>query len=245
MTGCTVLLAPGRNPVSGRARTGPAEAAAVSMAQRAGLTPRLLHAGGGAGAMLARGLGLGAARLDLLEIGAEDDPVPALAAALSGALAGQGAGLILTGPRAETGEGSGMVPYLLGAALGLPVLDECLALRREGGALVAIRRAGPGTRQVIALPDRAILVASAAAPPAALGRLIRDPAALCTRHAADAPHDARHDIPPRPARRMPPPIGPAAATETGGAAIGDAEAGAAAMLDVLDKAGLLPPAGRR
>lgn len=230
MDECVVLLSRGRHPVSGRARLVPAEAAAIAMAQRAGLAPRLLHAGqGGVEGPLSRGLGLGAARLDLIEIGEADDPLPALADALAGA------DLILAAARAEAGECSGMVPFLLGAALGRTVLSGCIGLGRRDGRLVATRKVDLSRREVVAVPEGAVVVVDASAPRAALGRLV-EPSAH--RLAGRAEPDPRQAEPARAARKRPPPIGGPRETGGEGRRVSGAEEGAKAILDLLRKADL-------
>ncbi|MGH6720374.1 MAG: electron transfer flavoprotein subunit beta [Alphaproteobacteria bacterium] len=114
-----VLVSVGRHPASGRSRRANRDARAVELGLRlAGPALRVVHAGDPAAPGLRDYLGMGVARLGVLTIGAGDDPVPALIAHLRA----RPADLILTGTRAEAGEDSGLVPYLVAEALGVPLI---------------------------------------------------------------------------------------------------------------------------
>lgn len=161
----TVLLSRGLHPVSGRPRPAPLDAAAIRLGL--GLGPVCgLHAGPEDPA-LRDYLGHGLDLLRRLDLPAEADPLPALAAYLAAALAaGTGTRLILAGKRAEGGEDSGQLPYLLAARLGLPIIADAVALRVAGTGMVIEQALPRGARRRIALAGPAVVTVHPAAPPA-------------------------------------------------------------------------------
>jgi len=236
VTRCTVLVSTGRNPVTGRPRLPPEEAAAISLAVRGGLEPRLLHAGSPDAALaLRRGLGLGSPALDILDVGVRGDPLAALIAHLQG----DRPEIILCGARAEAGECSGMVPHRLGAALGRTVITRCLDLSRDGASWIVRTRMSGGTRRVLGLPPcGAVLTLATGAITATLGSRWDADRGTVTAWPVDAPDDPRHARPARPSRRLPPPIAPPRDIAGGGRVLKDAGEGAEAILELLDEIGL-------
>jgi electron transfer flavoprotein beta subunit len=242
----TVLLSMGGHPASGRPRLAPGEAAALSLAR--GLAATLpggcigaLHAGPAANAgPLRAALGLGAARLDLLAIGPNEDPLPALAAAL----ATEPARLVLTGSAAETGLGSGTLPYALAEMLGWPLAEAVTALAAaQAGTVDLLCAESGGRRRRLRQPLPAIVVVRPdAAPPglAALGPMRRGTVGI---RPAEAVPDlaAAWDL--RPARRRPRRLDRSPAAEaSAGAAIQSPQTPAEAadlILDFLRNEGLL------
>ncbi|HBX56884.1 electron transfer flavoprotein subunit beta [Pseudomonas sp. UBA2684] len=113
------LVSVGAHPTSGRARRAEQDARAVELGLRlAGDTLQVLHAGDPHAEALRAYLGMGLAEITVLEQAAQADALPALAEYLSEA----GAQMVLTGSQAETGEGSGMLPFLLAERLGWPLV---------------------------------------------------------------------------------------------------------------------------
>ncbi|AZD63447.1 Electron transfer flavoprotein, beta subunit [Pseudomonas chlororaphis subsp. aurantiaca] len=78
----------------------------------------MLHAGDIAEPALRAYLGMGLEQMHVLEQSAGADALPALTDYLRDA----GAQVVLTGSQAETGEGSGMLPFLLAENLGWPLV---------------------------------------------------------------------------------------------------------------------------
>ena len=114
-----VLVSIGVHPASGRPRRAEQDARAVEMGlQLAGDNLHVLHAGDPQEPALRAYLGMGLHELHVLEQPAGADALPVLREYLRAA----GAQLVLTGSQAETGEGSGMLPYLLAEQLGWPLL---------------------------------------------------------------------------------------------------------------------------
>lgn len=118
----TVLLSAGRHPVSGDTVLPRLEAQMIRIAAGLGAV-RGLHAGDAA-APASDGLGHGLGQLAHLRIGAGADPVPVLAAALSAAKPE----LILAGRRSQGQAETGLVPYALAKALGLPIVCDAIAI---------------------------------------------------------------------------------------------------------------------
>nr|WP_298118665.1 electron transfer flavoprotein subunit beta [uncultured Pseudomonas sp.] len=113
------LVSIGAHPSSGRPRRAEQDARAVELGLRlSGDKLQLLHAGDPHADALRAYLGMGLREIGVLEQAPGDDALPALAAYLGGA----DAQLVLTGSQAETGEGSGLLPYLLAEQLGWPLV---------------------------------------------------------------------------------------------------------------------------
>jgi electron transfer flavoprotein beta subunit len=147
-----VLVSVGRHPVSGAARYSRNDAAALeiarTLAEMHAVSPDALHAGDASNPALTDYLALGAARIEVLACGDDDDAIAVLAARL------QGYDLVLTGTRAEGAYDSGMLPYRLAAALGYPLLGSAAQVSVADGR-VAVRQFLPkGVRRRVdaALP---------------------------------------------------------------------------------------------
>ncbi|MFT4066477.1 electron transfer flavoprotein subunit beta/FixA family protein [Paraburkholderia sp.] len=130
-----VLVSVGRHPVSGVARYSRNDAAALTIAlslvRTHAATLDVLHAGDPSNPALSEYLALGARSVEVLETAADADPVAPLAARL------RGYDLILTGTRAEGAFDSGMLPYRVARALGLPLVGAAVDLGvRDGCAQV-------------------------------------------------------------------------------------------------------------
>ena len=129
------LVSVGAHPTSGRARRAEQDARAVELGlQLAGDKLQVLHAGNAEEPALRAYLGMGLGELHVLEQPPEADALPVLADYIRDAAAQ----VVLTGSQAETGEGSGMLPFLLAEKLGWPLVTglaevESLA---DGFALV-------------------------------------------------------------------------------------------------------------
>ena len=120
MTVATVaLVSIGVHPASGRARRAEHDARAVELGlQLAGDNLHVLHAGNPHEPALRAYLGMGLDELQVLEQPPGADAVPVLRDYIREV----GVQLVLAGSQAETGEGSGMLPYLLAEQLGWPLL---------------------------------------------------------------------------------------------------------------------------
>ena len=113
------LVSIGAHPTSGRPRRAEQDARAVELGlQLAGDNLQVLHAGDIAEPTLRAYLGMGLAQLHVLEQPAGADALPVL----GDYLRDTGAQVVLTGSQAETGDGSGMLPFLLAEQLGWPLI---------------------------------------------------------------------------------------------------------------------------
>ena len=162
-----VLVSVGRHPLTARARRADQDARAVEMAltlQNASVS--LLHAGqqDSENEEAIRGyLGMGIDSVDLIEQKPQADVVPALAKALRNSAAQ----LVLTGTRAETGEASGITPYLLAEALGWPIITGLAAVEQiEQGTAVVLQALPRGKRRRLRIRLPAIATVDSSAPPA-------------------------------------------------------------------------------
>lgn len=190
----TALVSVGRHPVTGRARRAEYDARAVEL----GLSLvgdgslRLVHAGecsSEAEAALRGYLGMGIAAVDVLHQPAGSDIVPALEAWLRD----QGPRLVLCGARGETGEGSGLVPFLLAERLGWSIVCGLAAVESVDGDTMTVLQALPrGQRRRLKVRLPAVVTVDAAAQaarqsafgPARRGELKRFDVAVAPDHAA-------------------------------------------------------------
>ncbi|KEA63774.1 Electron transfer flavoprotein, beta subunit [Marinobacterium lacunae] len=146
----TALVSLGKHPGSGRERRAEQDARAVEMGLT--LSPKgleVLHAGNPQSESLRAYAGMGLKMLRVLEQGEGADAVPALSHYLNQ----QKPDIVLTGVRAESGESSGMMPYLLGKALGWPVVTRIAEIvsidHGEANLLQALPR---GQRRALRVP---------------------------------------------------------------------------------------------
>lgn len=144
------LLSIGLHPASGRARCAAQDARAVELGLRlAGQAVRLLHVGGEDEDTLRRYLGMGAPQIEVLPATAEDDAVAPLVTHFQN----QPADVILAGARAERGEASGMLPYMLAERLGLPHVPRIADIRRLDKTSAEVLQALPrGQRRALRVP---------------------------------------------------------------------------------------------
>lgn len=113
------LVSIGQHPQSGRVRRAEQDGRAVELGMNLGgdnLT--VLHAGDPQEQALRTYAGMGLSSMQVLNLDMQDDAVPALADYLQQLRPD----IVLTGVRAESGESSGMVPYLLAEKLNWPVV---------------------------------------------------------------------------------------------------------------------------
>ncbi|MFZ3206747.1 MAG: electron transfer flavoprotein subunit beta [Pseudomonas sp.] len=134
------LVSVGAHPTSGRARRAEQDARAVELGLRlAGDQLQVLHAGDPQEEALRAYLGMGLGEMAVLEQPPGADALPALTDYLRHA----GAQLVLTGSQAETGEGSGMLPFLLAEQLGWPLVVGLAEVEKIENGLAQVLQALP------------------------------------------------------------------------------------------------------
>ncbi len=183
----TVLVSVGRHPLTGRARRADHDARGVELAltlDKARIS--LLHAGAldeeSENAM--RGyLGMGFPALTLVEQPHGADVIPALADRLNDARPQ----LVIAGERAEQGEGSGLLPYLLAERLGWPLVSGLADVEKiENGVATLLQALPRGQRRRLQVRLPAIITVDAAASsarqsafgPSRRGEIEAEPAAV-------------------------------------------------------------------
>lgn len=179
MSQISVLVAPCTHAVSGRPTRSPADATAVALALALGQPVKLLSAGPMPERVARDYLALGA---PVLEVLACDDPT-AVAATLLPAL--RNSPWVLTGTRAASEQGSGMLPHALASLLNRPVVTDVIAVQPEGASWIVTQALPKGARRRLRISAPAVLVISAAAPQtlrhsladAMAGQIVRQPAA--------------------------------------------------------------------
>ena len=115
-----VLVSAGRHPVSGEPRHCHNDSLALALGLNLASKVKVLHAGTPSNSALQDYFALGATQIDVVPN--SGDMIENLAAQLTDT------NLILTGTRAENGEDSGLLPYLLSAKLGLPLVADALSI---------------------------------------------------------------------------------------------------------------------
>ncbi|WP_088348904.1 MULTISPECIES: electron transfer flavoprotein subunit beta [Rhodomicrobium] len=190
MPSVAVLLSVGRHPASGRARRAPLDARALEMAfSLPNAAVHAIHAGNPDEPALRDYLGMGMERLTVLSIPRDGDPVPALTAHLEQL----SPDMVLCGSRAEGGEDSGMVPYLIAHALGYAMVADIAAVSASAATATLTQALPRGRRRLIetGLPVVATVNTAAPAPrQSSFGRARRGVIDIL---AADAPPDTLAD----------------------------------------------------
>ncbi|QUX95514.1 electron transfer flavoprotein subunit beta [Marinomonas sp. CT5] len=115
------LVSVGRHPQSGRSRRAEQDGRAVELGLKlSGKELTVVHAGHSQEPVLRQYAGMGLSSLTVLEQESNCDAL----AVLSTFLHDQKPDVVLTGVRAESGESSGMLPYLLAEHLGWPLVPR-------------------------------------------------------------------------------------------------------------------------
>ncbi|WP_409523976.1 electron transfer flavoprotein subunit beta [Nitrincola sp. MINF-07-Sa-05] len=164
-TTIAVLLSVGSHPLTGRARRAEQDARALEMALALPETDtQLIHAGqlnDNSEPALRSYLGMGPQQMTLIQQAQQSDVLPALEKHLRQL----GPKLILCGSRAEAGEGSGLLPYLLAEKLGWPLISGLAAIESVDGSSATVLQALPrGQRRRLRVKLPALLTIDSAAP---------------------------------------------------------------------------------
>lgn len=158
MTRIALLVSAGRNPVSGAPRAARCDAVALEIARKLPGELTVLHAGDPGNPALADYLAYGAASVEVLPLPSGAEIAPALADRLAGF------DLILCGSRAEDGEESGLLPYLLAERLNLPLVPQALSLDLQGGAAEITQFLPKGARRKVQVDLPAVVCIHPMAP---------------------------------------------------------------------------------
>jgi electron transfer flavoprotein beta subunit len=182
-----VLVSIGRHPASGRARRAPLDARALEMGLR--LLPDaeiyVIHAGDPSQAVLRDYLGMGPERLTVLGVESGCILVPLIAH-----LAVLAPDIILAGSRAEGGEDSGMLPYLVAQSLGCGIVSDVAALDIAGRRALLTQALPRGRRRLIETRLPVVAAVNAAGPEPRQSAYARARRGIIDSIAVDAPADA-------------------------------------------------------
>ncbi len=157
-----VLVSVGQHPVSGRPRRADQDARAVELGLAlAGRSLSLIHVGDADEPALRQYLGMGLSTMTVLQEAPEADAAPSLLQHF----ATHTPDIILTGVRAERGEASGLLPYLLAERLGWPLVP-CVAEVRavENGRAEVLQALPRGQRRALIVPLPFVATVDSAAP---------------------------------------------------------------------------------
>jgi len=143
----TSLISVGQHPKSGRARRAEQDARAVELGLNlSGDQLEMLHVGAGDEAVMRSYLGMGLPKMTLLKQDDSADAVPVLC----DYLASHAPDILLTGVRAESGEASGMLPFLLAEKLGWPLVSRIAEIGDVNDGVAEVLQALPrGQRRAI------------------------------------------------------------------------------------------------
>ncbi len=151
----TTLVSAGRHPISGASRHCHNDSIAMmlglNMAQSCLSEHRVLHAGKAESEALNDYLALGAGQIDVIPTADNADIVDCLMAEL------KEVDLILTGSRAESGQDSGLLPYLLAQKLAVPLVAQALSMKQNGDMIEVMQFLPHGERRQVAVKWPAII----------------------------------------------------------------------------------------
>lgn len=196
------LISIGKHPQSGRERRADQDARAVELGLS--LSPNnltVLHVGDAKQQALRQYAGMGVGEIHVLEAPVQADAV----ASLTDYFQENAPSIILTGVRAESGESSGMVPYLLAEKMGWPMVSRIANIVSIQEGVAEVLQALPrGQRRVIKVALPFVASVDSAAPEArqsAFGPASR--AALSIQTCAIEKDDVSENWTETPARKRP------------------------------------------
>lgn len=153
----TVFISVARHPKSGRTMLAPNDARALAVAKRLVQQPNVVHVGPKEHEWTLRQyLGLGIDEIQWIQPHADQD----VATLIAGYLMANPCEIAMFGERAQGGEDTGLVPYLVAEANGLPLVDQVLAI--TDGELTQFQP--KGKRRTLALSTPSVITVSSNAP---------------------------------------------------------------------------------
>ncbi|WP_410708001.1 hypothetical protein [Bradyrhizobium sp. BWA-3-5] len=190
-------------------------------------------------------LGMGLARLDVIATEAEADPVPALCAYLDK----NPAPIVLAGSHAETGNDTGLLPYLVAPHIGATIIPGIVTIAPQRDGTGVTQTMTRGRQRELFVQGRALFTVGRSGPPPpqiAWARARRGQLNVI----ANSQVEVIEDLQPkttseRPARHRPKRIGPVDlhTRASGGALTGlTADEAACMILDYLEPLLVLPQA---
>ncbi|WP_251881588.1 electron transfer flavoprotein subunit beta [Grimontia kaedaensis] len=158
-----VLVSAGQHPLSGRPRRAERDAKALEMALTQSESAMVVFAGDPQSSAVREYLGMGVSKVNVLKQPEGADT----SVALVDFVKSQQPQLVFCGARAEQGESSGMVPYLVADGVGAAVVPEVVDVMEQTDSHVEVLQAlAGGQRRKLRVALPAVLVASASAPEA-------------------------------------------------------------------------------
>ncbi|WCN08992.1 electron transfer flavoprotein subunit beta [Marinomonas mediterranea] len=156
------LVSIGRHPQSGRARRSEQDARALELGLKlSGTNLRVAHAGNPEDAVLRQYAGMGLKEMTVLKQSIEVDVIPSLRHYIES----QSAQIALLGVRSESGESSGMVPYILAESLGWPIVSRVADIVSVENGIAEVLLALPrGQRRAVSVRLPFIATVDNAAP---------------------------------------------------------------------------------
>lgn len=161
MIKCVTLISEGRHPSSGWPRCSPVDRRAIELCLGITGAERIfLHAGNPDSSIIADYLGMGIGTLNVLKITDRFDILPPITAMLSD----WQPDLIFLGERSDGREETGMVPYLIGRALNIPVMPAVEKVVEKDGEIIGFLVLEAGRRRRLHVTPPAVVVVSGKAP---------------------------------------------------------------------------------
>ena len=162
MHSIATLVSAGLHPVSGEPRHCRNDSLAMTLglqlAASVGAEIKILHAGDENNLALPNYLALNAKKIDIISVASGANIVDSLATNLANT------DLILTGTRAEVGEDSGLLPYLLAAKLNIPLVANALAIKPIENGIEILQFLPKGKRRSVTVKLPAVVVVHPLAP---------------------------------------------------------------------------------
>jgi electron transfer flavoprotein beta subunit len=157
-----VLVSTGRHPTSGVPRHCRDDSLAltigIDLSQTKATKLEVLHAGNANNSALMDYLALGADQINVIPTEPNTDIVESIAERLVDT------DLILTGSRAENGQNSGLLPYLLAEKLNIPIVSNVLEIRNIGDKLEVLQFFPKGKRRRVTVNLPAVIAIHPLAP---------------------------------------------------------------------------------